>query len=48
MNDLENYCNLKEILNKKIIDLSPGQTKRVMISLALLNYPDIIILENPF
>lgn len=37
---------LKELLRKRISDLSGGMKKRVSIALALLNEPDILVMDE--
>jgi molybdate transport system ATP-binding protein len=39
--------NLKLLLNKQIIKLSNGETKRLMIAAALLKNPAILLLDSP-
>jgi molybdate transport system ATP-binding protein len=38
----------KTLLNKPLIQLSNGESKRVQITKALLTQPDLIIMDNPF
>lgn len=38
----------KKLLNKPLIQLSNGESKRVQITKALLTQPDLIIMDNPF
>lgn len=44
---IENYINLKQIKSKDISKLSGGQVQKLMIGAALLNKPDLIILDEP-
>ena len=50
LEDIENLLeklNSKDILNKRIYELSWGQVQKVLITSALLNNPDIILLDEP-
>lgn len=39
--------NLKHLLNKQLIKLSNGETKRLLITAALLKNPQLLLLDNP-
>lgn len=40
-------CNLENLLDKQVILLSNGETRRLMIGLALLKNPALLLLDNP-
>ena len=39
--------NLTSLLNKQLIKLSNGETKRLLIAAALLKHPSVLLLDNP-
>ena len=43
-----NAFSLKDQLDKELILLSNGENKRLQLTKAMLNEPDLIILDNPF
>jgi molybdate transport system ATP-binding protein len=43
-----NSFSLKEQLDKQLILLSNGENKRLQLTKAMLNKPDLLILDNPF
>ena len=47
-NPLLEPLNIKGLLNKELIKLSNGETRRVMIAHALLQKPALLMLDNPF
>ncbi|WP_431216837.1 ATP-binding cassette domain-containing protein [Puia sp. P3] len=40
--------HISPLLNKPLIQLSNGENKRVQLGIALLNKPELLILDNPF
>ena len=40
--------HIRPLLNKPLIQLSNGENKRVQLGIALLNQPELLILDNPF
>ncbi len=40
--------HIRPLLNKPLIQLSNGENKRVQLAIALLNRPELLILDNPF
>ena len=47
INTLCDDLNLKEFLNKKTGELSSGQKNRVSLAKSLINYPEILLLDEP-
>ena len=47
-NSIISELGLKDLWNKRLIQLSNGENKRVQLSLALLQNPTILLLDNPF
>ncbi len=46
-NEVLDLLEIRELLNKKIGDLSGGQTQKVLIALAMNPFPDILLLDEP-
>ncbi len=42
------WMNLRELLHQPFVQLSNGQTRRLMIAVALVKQPKILILDNPY
>lgn len=42
------WMNLTELLRQPFVQLSNGQTRRLMIAVALVKQPKILILDNPY
>jgi len=42
------FFGIEQLLNKPMIQLSNGENKRLQLTKALLENPDIIVLDNPF
>jgi molybdate transport system ATP-binding protein len=40
--------NIKDLLDKRLIQLSNGENKRVQLSIALMQKPSVLLLDNPF
>lgn len=45
---LYNMFSIDTILDKKIVSLSSGELRRLILALAILNQPRILIIDNPF
>jgi molybdate transport system ATP-binding protein len=48
LNELIDLMNLKDLLNHRLITLSSGQLRRLLITKALLEKPRMLIFDNPF
>jgi len=46
--DLPDTLHIRQLLDKPLIQLSNGENKRVQLAIALLERPDMLILDNPF
>jgi molybdate transport system ATP-binding protein len=46
--DILNLLNIKDLLDYEIVKLSNGQTRKMYIAKALLEQPEILVLDNPF
>jgi molybdate transport system ATP-binding protein len=46
--DLLDRLHVRPLLNKPLIQLSNGENKRVQLAIALLERPEMLILDNPF
>lgn len=42
------FFGIEQLLNKPMIQLSNGENKRLQLTKALLDNPDVIVLDNPF
>lgn len=42
------FFSIEQLLNKPIIQLSNGENKRLQLTKALLENPDVLVLDNPF
>ena len=42
------FFGIEQLLNKPMIQLSNGENKRLQLTKALLENPDVIVLDNPF
>jgi molybdate transport system ATP-binding protein len=48
VSDMVDKMKLLPLLDKQLIKLSHGETKRLMIASALLRHPEILLFSNPF
>lgn len=46
-NEIIELLDIGQLMNKKIGDLSGGQTQKVLIALAMNPFPDILLLDEP-
>lgn len=47
INSIIELFSLTQLLNKRLIQLSNGETKRIRIAVALLSNPQILLIDNP-
>ncbi|MBF0117412.1 MAG: ABC transporter ATP-binding protein [Desulfobacterales bacterium] len=47
LEELTRLCNLEEILHQRNNKVSGGQRQRLMLSIALINNPDLLFLDEP-
>jgi molybdate transport system ATP-binding protein len=47
-NEVLSFLGVNQLINKRLIQLSNGENKRVQLAKALLGNPDILLLDNPF
>jgi molybdate transport system ATP-binding protein len=45
---LANMLNIRHLLDRKVISLSNGETRRMLITKSFLKNPKVLILDNPF
>ena len=48
LNEIAEKMHIKHLLNRKLTSLSNGETRRTLIAYALLQKPDVLLLDNPF
>ncbi len=48
IDEVSKLMNLNKLMSQPFVQLSNGQTRRLMIALALLKNPKILILDNPY
>jgi molybdate transport system ATP-binding protein len=46
--ELLNLMGINRLLDKRLIQLSNGENKRIQLAKALLENPDVLLLDNPF
>lgn len=46
--EVAKVLNISHLLERKIIKLSTGETRRTLIAVAMLRKPDVLLLDNPF
>lgn len=48
LNFAEEALRITELRNRRLIELSNGEGKRLQVAIALLNSPEILVFDNPF
>lgn len=48
LNELITKLDLSSLLEKEVIKLSNGETRRVLLALAIVKEPKVLLLDNPF
>jgi molybdate transport system ATP-binding protein len=46
--EIAKALNISHLLDRHIIKLSTGETRRTLIAVAMLKHPEILLLDNPF
>lgn len=47
-NEILSLLGVDQLMNKRLIQLSNGENKRLQLANALLQHPDLLLLDNPF
>jgi molybdate transport system ATP-binding protein len=48
VNEMAKALNISHLLDRHIIKLSTGETRRTLIAVSMLKYPEVLLLDNPF